>query len=159
MSPRNRRLTGGLAVAAAALTLGLGPAMADDVQGTAHDDDLQGTPGPDRLYGYAGNDDLEGHAGPDVLRGGPGFDSVYGGRGHDVIRAGGADDSIFPGPGPDVVIGGLGGEEIWLYRDHAAAEIRCGAGIDFVILDKAADPGDSFVACEAVFINTPNDDW
>lgn len=84
---------------------------------------------------------------------------MYGGRGHDVIHAGEQADYLFPGPGPDVVRGGPGGEEIWLYRDNAADRIRCGSGVDFVILDKLADPGDTFVACENVFVDSPDDDW
>ena len=54
---------------------------------------------------------------------------------------------------------GTGGDEIWLFADNASDEIRCGRGLDFVILDQEADPGDTFVACENVFINTPGDDW
>lgn len=157
MTTTLRLAAGCLALAATAISHS--PAVADDYQGTSQDDTFEGTPDADSFYGRAGHDDLKGHAGPDVLRGGPGFDAIWGGRGHDVVRAGDQEDSVFPGPGPDIVIGGPEGDEIWLYADNADDRIRCGSGSDFVILDKKADPGDTFVACENVFINRPGDDW
>ncbi len=158
MNPTIKLATGCLLVAGVATSLAA-PAVADVYQGTWEDDTFVGTPDADQFYGRAGHDNLTGHAGPDVLRGGPGADWIWGGRGHDVIRAGSWGDSLLPGPGPDVVIGGPGEDEIWLYADNASDEIRCGEGSDFVILDRKADPGDTFVACENVFINRPGDDW
>jgi Ca2+-binding RTX toxin-like protein len=158
MNPTIKLAAGCLFLAGAATSL-VPSAVADVYQGTWDDDAFVGTSDADQFYGRGGHDNLKGHGGPDVLRGGPGADWIWGGRGHDVVRAGSWEDSVFPGPGPDVVIGGTGGDEIWLFADNASDGIRCGRGLDFVILDQEADPGDTFVACENVFINRPGDDW
>ena len=66
------------------------------ITGTAGNDVLRGTPGPDVIAGLGGNDVLQGLDGADVVCGGAGNDTVvggtgadrlYGDAGRDVVRA------------------------------------------------------------------------
>ena len=56
----------------------------EDLFGSAHDDILVGTYGPNWLFGHYGNDVLDGKEGNDVLLGGAGADVLIGGDGSDA---------------------------------------------------------------------------
>ena len=56
----------------------------EDLIGSAFDDILDGTHGPNRLGGYRGDDQLDGREGDDWLDGGPGADALRGGEGNDT---------------------------------------------------------------------------
>ena len=55
----------------------------EGVYGTAHDDVLRGTDGPNELRGLTGDDDLFGRGGDDTLLGFFGADDMFGGDGED----------------------------------------------------------------------------
>ena len=86
--------------------------------GTAKADTLRGTPYADVLDGRGGADRIFGNAGRDILIGGAGKDTIDAGKGNDTIRA----------------------------RDKTRDVIRCRAGTDTVIADKA----DILTGCEKV---------
>lgn len=62
-----------------------GTKYADDMRGTAGDDNLSGGAGNDLLVGRAGNDTLNGGAGNDRLIASLGADVLTGGRGDDIF--------------------------------------------------------------------------
>ena len=85
--------------------------------GTAGDDVLRGTDGPDvvmglggadRLLGAQAGDVLCGGAGDDRLSGDNGADRLLGGFGDDVLSGGNGDDRLVGGPGSDVLLQGGG---------------------------------------------------
>ncbi len=82
------------------------------LQGTAGDDVIVGTSGPDTIDGGAGNDVICGRGGADAITGGAGDDLINAGWGSDVVRAGDGDDTVFGGPGLDDVEGGSGNDLI-----------------------------------------------
>ena len=104
--------------AAAALQCGGRPATA---VGTAGDDTLVGTPGPDVIVGLAGNDTVKGYGrgdrictgpGDDVVLGGSGADRIWAGPGSDIVLAGAGDDAVSGGAGVDFVLGGAGDDAV-----------------------------------------------
>lgn len=64
----------------------------ENLQGSAHQDDLRGDGGANVLWGMAGNDTLHGRLGDDTL---------YGGDGNDLLLSGPGADLIDGGPGRD----------------------------------------------------------
>ena len=83
--------------------------------GTAGNDTLTGTDGPDvivgfdshdTIHGLGGNNILCGNAGNDTLNGGSGNDILYGDSGHDTLRGGTGDDTLRGEAGTDVCDGG-----------------------------------------------------
>ncbi len=104
----------------------------DDLIGGAGPDRLVGSDWPQRLVGGAGDDRLEGRGKDDVLEGGPGRDLLIGGAGTDVLE-GGEDDDHLSGV------------------DATAEALRCGAGKDVAVLDRADRPE----GCETRKVRTP----
>ena len=82
------------------------------IVGTAGDDYLLGTEGPDVIFGLAGNDIILGKGGDDVLCGGDGKDSLLGGAGDDIIYGDGSYNWLKGGAGDDTLYGGDDGNEI-----------------------------------------------
>jgi Ca2+-binding RTX toxin-like protein len=65
--------------------------------GTAGDDVIIGTAGPDHIYGLAGNDTICSGDGEDLIYGDGGNDDIDGERGTDELHGGGGDDDILGG--------------------------------------------------------------
>lgn len=91
------------------------------IVGTAGDDMLAGTSGPDiifggggvdRIAGLGGDDVICGGAGNDLITGGDGNDTLYGDAGNDQLTGAGGDDKLFGGPGNDPLVGGDGKDEL-----------------------------------------------
>lgn len=80
--------------------------------GTAGDDTLIGTDGPDVICALAGNDTITGLGGDDLIYGGPGNDTIDAGDGNDRAFGLAGDDTINGGPGNDQLGGGAGNDRI-----------------------------------------------
>ncbi|MDD5229047.1 MAG: hypothetical protein PHD53_09595, partial [Methylococcales bacterium] len=65
------------------ITLIIGDAKNNKLEGGSNNDDLSGLAGADSLQGNAGDDILDGGEGNDRLTGGAGFDELTGGKGAD----------------------------------------------------------------------------
>jgi Ca2+-binding RTX toxin-like protein len=90
------------------------------IVGTARDDRITGTAGPDVIVGGDGDDRIRGLGGDDVVCGGAGADHLFGGGGDDELhgeldarRSRGGDryvwrgDTLAGGPGADLLDGGI----------------------------------------------------
>ncbi len=82
------------------------------IVGTAGDDVLIGTNGPDVIVGLGGNDIIKGRRGNDVICGGDGDDVLRGGRGADTLLGEGGDDTVKGGKGNDTIDGGDGDDTL-----------------------------------------------
>jgi hypothetical protein len=138
--PRRRWLVAFLALAVAALMVGILVAFGGDegpvaapTRATGSDDVLRGTPGPDDLVGGSGDDQLLGLAGPDRLDGGLGNDLLNGGRGRDILIGNKGDDRIEA-------------------RDGYTDQVFCGLGFDTVV---SSDRDDTFANCEVLDRDLP----
>lgn len=80
----------------------------NQIIGTAGNDVLDGTSGPDIICGLDGNDTLNGAGDNDLVIGGDGRDSLNGGNGVDTISGDAGDDSFNGGPLGDALNGGTG---------------------------------------------------
>jgi Ca2+-binding RTX toxin-like protein len=80
--------------------------------GTAADDRLSGTPGPDGVLGLGGKDTLKGLAGNDGLCGGPGKDTLKGGAGNDQLLGDTGKDKLKGGAGNDQLRGQAGNDNL-----------------------------------------------
>ncbi|MGH8970314.1 MAG: choice-of-anchor Q domain-containing protein [Actinomycetes bacterium] len=87
------------------------------IVGTAGDDEIRGTSGPDVIVGLGGHDEIRGRGGADricggtgrdELRGGDGNDRLFGQQGRDKLRGGDGNDLLNGGPGSDSCRGGSG---------------------------------------------------
>jgi hypothetical protein len=76
--------------------------------------------------------------GADKVRAGGGSDVVFAGPGRDLVRGGPGNDELYGGPGRDILIGGPGNDTINA-RDGRRDRVRCGPGIDTVIIDRVLD--------------------
>ena len=103
-----------------------------EVVGSAYDDVLSGSAGPDDLIGGDGSDVLRGFQGDDSLAADPtvyrldspgGDDQVHGGPGGDSIDLGNGDDVARGGPGRDAIVHGSG-----------SVDLRGGPGRDYLDL-------------------------
>ena len=105
------------------------PAFSGGVVGSAYDDVLTGTDGPDRVVGGTGDDRIRALGGDDELE--PG-------QGSDVVRGGGGDDFIMsPDTGRDRLYGD-GGEDFVEAHGRGSA-IGGGGGDDFLVAHLGAD--------------------
>jgi Ca2+-binding RTX toxin-like protein len=77
------------------------------IVGTAGNDVVTGTPGPDVIVTGGGRDWVRARGGDDVVCAGAARDVVSAGPGDDSVHAGAARDSVFGGDGDDTVTGGL----------------------------------------------------
>lgn len=73
----------------------------ESVGGSAGNDVIVGTPGPDHLWGGDGDDLIQGLGGDDRLSGDDGNDTVEGGAGNDELTGGCMTDTLIGGPGAD----------------------------------------------------------
>jgi Ca2+-binding RTX toxin-like protein len=122
----------------------------DVLSGNAGRDVLTGENGNDKLRGQAGNDKLKGARDNDKLNGGKGKDRLNGGVGNDLLLGGNDADRLNGGKGKDVLNSGRGND--WIYAfDRKADVIRCGGGIDRVVVD-AKDKVS--VSCEKVLVRS-----
>jgi hypothetical protein len=80
------------------------------ITGSAHDDQLEGTPGDDVICALGGDDVLYGDAGDDRLAGGAGADALYGDDGDDRLSGGDGEDVLAGGPGTDRLTGDAGAD-------------------------------------------------
>ena len=105
------------------------PTYSGGIVGSAYDDVLTGTDGPDRIVGGAGDDRIHALGGNDELE--PG-------KGDDVVRGGGGDDFIMsPDTGRDRLYGD-GGEDFVEAHGRGSA-IGGGGGDDFLVAHLGAD--------------------
>lgn len=99
--------------------------------GTAGDDVIVGTPGPDVIAGRGGDDKICSLAGHDVVSGGGGADMIDAGRGSDEVSGGGGPDVIEGGTGDDTIAGDGGADHI---RGQGGDDmVRGGTGNDRII--------------------------
>ncbi len=118
------------------------PAFSGGIVGSAYDDVLTGTDGPDRIdggsgddriRGLGGNDELEPGRGDDVVRGGDGDDFIISpDKGRDRLYGDGGDDGV-QGHGPGAAIGGGDGDD-FLYA-RLGATVHGGRGNDEIEVD------------------------
>ncbi|HEX2728495.1 MAG TPA: hypothetical protein VHM16_02000 [Rubrobacteraceae bacterium] len=123
-----------LAAMLVALAVAGGVALAATIDGTARDDSIRGTRGPDTI---------DGRGGDDVIRGLRGADTLAGSSGDDTINAGPRDETAM-----DSVSGGSG-DDVILARNVPAARdvIDCGRGFDRAVVDSK----DLVTGCNRVF--------
>ncbi len=122
------------------------------IVGTAGDDVLIGTEGPDIIFGLDGNDTIKGNGGDDIICGGKGADTINGNDGRDLLYGGIGDDDITGGPGEDAIYGGAGddyleglrGADI-IYGGDGSDWIYGGGSIDFLY----GEAGDNEIAGDA----------
>jgi len=81
--------------------------------GTAGDDVILGTPGPDVIDALAGDDYICGEGGDDNISGGPGKDFVFGGEGNDTLAGGPGNDRVRGQQGVDTIAGGDGNDFLY----------------------------------------------
>jgi RTX calcium-binding nonapeptide repeat (4 copies) len=77
------------------------------IVGTAVNNTINGTGGPDVIVGLGGADTINGLGGDDVICGNDGPDRIYGGDGKDWIDGGASPDDLNGGSGDDFLDGGL----------------------------------------------------
>ncbi|MPZ24019.1 MAG: hypothetical protein GEU28_10865 [Dehalococcoidia bacterium] len=107
--------------------------------GTAGDDVIVGSPGPDIIRAGAGNDIVCGRGGDDI---------IYGGTGNDTLLGEGGDDELHGGLGFDRLVGGPGDDS--LFGDGQNDRLLGGPGRRDVCNGgpPAGRSGDSAVRCE-----------
>ncbi len=129
-----------LAVAAAALVLASGVALAAVVNATGGDDRLVGTGGADTIRGFGGDDTVR------VL---DGKDEVSGGEGDDALHGGSYAAKMFGGNGRDEIYGGRGNDFISSVGDDCSRDfVDCGPGTDTANQTPDSGVGDTFRDCE-----------
>lgn len=94
---RGRVVVTATIVAALAVSLSVGGALAKEISGDGGGEKLTGGKRADTIKGKGGPDRIKGKAGNDVLDGGGGNDTLIGGRGKDTHRGGGGNDTIESG--------------------------------------------------------------
>ena len=126
--------------------------------GTAGDDVIIGTDGPELINGNGGNDTIcagrgddwiVGNSGDDMIKGEGGADTIYGNDDNDFIIGDAGDDNIYGGDHDDYIAGQRGEDEIYgedgidALVDYGEAsgidDFDCGDDADTVILDKDID--------------------
>lgn len=101
------------------------------IVGTAGNDTLRGTAGPDVIVGLGGDDTIDGLAGNDIICGGGGDDLIRAGWGNDVVLGGNGSDVIRGGPGNDALYGQNGRDK--LYGGHGADTLVGGNHLDTLV--------------------------
>ncbi len=85
---------------------------ADEMTGTAFDDQMWGWGGDDVIDAGAGDDEVWGGHGNDTIRGGAGEDEIFGEHGNDTLWGGAGRDIVGGGQGNDVLYGGGGQDQL-----------------------------------------------
>jgi acetyl esterase/lipase len=98
------------------------------ISGTAGNDTISGTSGPDVIDAGAGNDIIHGLGGNDRICGGDGNDILGGGAGKDKLIGGPGADRLAGGKGKDKLIGGPGADRLAGGKDKD--KCKGGAGKD-----------------------------
>jgi Ca2+-binding RTX toxin-like protein len=109
----------------------LGTGAKDTISGGGGDDDISGKGAGDRLIGDSGNDDVRGNGGPDRVYGGTGSDDLYGNKGNDFHNA---------------------------FDEQPNDTVRCGSGNrDVAIIDIITQSGneDRLFGCEFIYLPIP----
>jgi Ca2+-binding RTX toxin-like protein len=83
--------------------VGVATIVDNDFTGTARNDTITGSGGPDVIHGLAGNDTIDGGAGADLIDGGSGNDNLTGGAGADTFYWTLADKGAVGTPAKDTV--------------------------------------------------------
>lgn len=100
----------------------------ENLEGSAHADDLTGSGLVNSIHGLAGDDAIFGLGAGDTLAGGDGADTVFGGNGYDSLSGDTGDDTLNGGFGNDTLWGGSGDDA--LYGNANDDLLRGGAGRD-----------------------------
>ncbi|WP_238365316.1 hypothetical protein [Mesobacterium pallidum] len=123
-----------------------GSAHADDLRGSGASDTIRGGAGADSLRGNGGTDFLYGGDGHDSLRGGAERDYLYGENGHDLLQGEAGDDWLTGGGGADTLDGGDGTD--------VASYLTAEAGVTVVMGNMALNTGqaanDVFLSIEGL---------
>jgi Ca2+-binding RTX toxin-like protein len=117
-----------------------------DLYGSAFDDFLRGTAGPNKIMGRAGNDFIDGRGGDNELYGEDGNDQIFSGVGNDTIFGGIGNDTINAGEGINNVLGEAGNDVITagsgpdtLGGGANDDQISAGDGVNVIIGDAGND--------------------
>ncbi|MEK7688078.1 MAG: M10 family metallopeptidase C-terminal domain-containing protein, partial [Pseudomonadota bacterium] len=127
----------------AAVTLDMGTASIEWVQGNAGGDTfnassqtgavyIYGQGGDDTLTGSAFGDYIDGGDGTDTLEGGGGADLMLGNGGSDILRGQGGDDSLIELGGDSVIDGGTGFDSLFVWSDTGFTLNLTTASIEWV---------------------------
>ena len=127
---------------AAAVTLNMGTASIEWVQGNAGADSFNAASqtGAVYIYGMGGNDTVTGSAfgdyldggdGTDTLAGGDGADLILGNGGSDILRGEGGDDSLIELGGDSVIDGGAGFDSLFVWSDTGVSLNLATASIEW----------------------------
>ena len=127
----------------AAVTLNMGAASIEWVQGNAGADtfDAASQTGAVYIYGQGGDDTLTGSAfgdyidggdGSDTLAGGDGADLMLGNGGSDILRGQGGDDSLIELGGDSQIDGGAGFDSLFVWSDTGVTLDLTMASIEWV---------------------------
>lgn len=111
----------------------------DPIMGTAGDDIIYGSRGPDEIYGLGGDD---------IIYGRGGVDTIHGGGGDDVLFGEGCGDTLVGGAGDDV-LAGIDGNDYLSGANGADLLIgTAGVTVGGVVADgDALDGGDGEDTC------------
>jgi hypothetical protein len=116
------------------------PVVVTVIVGTAKNETLNGTGGADMIFGMNGANTINGNAGNDLLCGGNGTDTLNGGDGNDILDGENSDDTLNGGNGNDILRGSSGNDT--LTGGAGADAFSGGPGID-VATDFNAAQGDT----------------
>jgi Ca2+-binding RTX toxin-like protein len=105
--------------------------------GTARNETLNGTEGADMIFGLNGKDIINGFGGNDLLCGENGIDTIGGGDGNDFIDGQNGDDLLAGGNDNDILLGRFGNDVL-----------TGGSGFDFFSGGAGVDTATDFNAGE-----------
>ena len=138
-----------LAIAAAALVVCSGLAVAKTLNGGGGNDHLVGTNAKDTISGGGGDDDLSGQGAGDRVSGDSGNDDVHGN---------GGPDRVYGGTGSDDLYGNKGNDFHNAFDEQPNDTVRCGPGnADVAIIDIITQSGreDRLFGCELIYLAIP----
>ena len=144
-----RRMIMILAIAAAAIVVCSGLAVAKTVNGGGGNEHLVGTGAKDTISGGGGDDDLFGKGAGDRLSGDSGNDDVHGN---------GGPDRVYGGTGSDDLYGNKGNDFHNAFDEQPNDTVRCGPGNrDVAIIDIFTQSGneDRHFGCELIYLPIP----
>lgn len=130
-----------------------GPESGNDSFAASSVENIDGSPGDDRLFGDDQNNVLDGRGGSDLVSGGDGNDTVIGGAGDDDLSGKAGNDALQPGPGEDYADGGsfdeTGFGDTVLYND-APSGVTVGLSPDSETMGGGAAAPDVLFGFESV---------
>jgi Ca2+-binding RTX toxin-like protein len=116
------------------------PVVVTVIIGTANNDTLNGTSGVDMIFGLNGIDTINANAGNDLVCGGNGNGTITGGDGNDILDGQNGNDVLNGGNGNDILRGNLGNDT--LTGGAGADSFSGGPGTD-TVTDFNAAQGDT----------------